>query len=162
LQHVSGPCQLFRRQCFEAIAGYVPVKGGAVDWIAVRTARLKGWETQTFLGMTYRHHREMGTAECGILRSNFRYGVKAYAVGGHPIWVLLQGVFKMRNRPWILGGAMFQVGFLWAAIVREPRPVSPELMAFHRAEQMARLRKILRLPTPPSNDSMDSRRGPKK
>src|SRR5690348_10504183 len=30
-QHVSGACQVFRRQCFEQIGGYVPVKGGGID-----------------------------------------------------------------------------------------------------------------------------------
>jgi glycosyltransferase involved in cell wall biosynthesis len=143
LQHVSGPCQLFRRSCFDAIGGYVPIKGGAVDWVAVRTARMKGWETRTFLGKTYRHHRKMGTAECGVLRSSFRYGEKAHAVGGHPAWVLLRGFFQMRKKPWIIGGLLFQLGFLWAGVTGQRRPVSPELMAFHRAEQMARLRSIL-------------------
>jgi len=31
IEHVSGACQLFRRECFEEIGGYVPVKGGGVD-----------------------------------------------------------------------------------------------------------------------------------
>src|SRR5882672_171882 len=49
IEHVSGACQLFRRACFEEIGGYVPVKGGGVDHIAVITARMKGWQTRTFL-----------------------------------------------------------------------------------------------------------------
>src|SRR5271156_4765549 len=48
LEHVSGACQIFRRECFEAVGGYVPIKGGAIDWIAVTTARMKGWQTRTF------------------------------------------------------------------------------------------------------------------
>ena len=28
IEYVSGACQLFRRQCFEDIGGYKPVKGG--------------------------------------------------------------------------------------------------------------------------------------
>src|SRR4029077_4372225 len=42
-EHVSGACQVFRRECFEQIGGYVPVKGGGIDLIAVITARMKGW-----------------------------------------------------------------------------------------------------------------------
>ena len=38
LEHVSGACQLFRKECFEQIGGYIPIKGGAIDWIAVTTA----------------------------------------------------------------------------------------------------------------------------
>jgi len=149
LHHVSGPCQLFRRECFDQVGGYVPIKGGAIDWVAVTTARMKGWETRTFLGKTYRHHRTMGTAESSVLGSSFHYGKKAYYVGGHPLWALLRGVFRMRERPWIIGGFFFQLGFFWALITRTPRPVSRELMAFHRREQMARLRRIWRRPVPP-------------
>ena len=60
--HVNGQCQLFRRQCFEEIGGYVPIKGGGIDWVAVTTARMKGWTTRSFAERTFNHHRKMGTA----------------------------------------------------------------------------------------------------
>jgi glycosyltransferase involved in cell wall biosynthesis len=50
IEHVSGACQVFRRECFEEIGGYLPVKGGSIDHIAVITARMKGWKTRTFIG----------------------------------------------------------------------------------------------------------------
>ncbi len=37
--HVSGACQLFRKACFAQIGGYIPIKGGGIDWVAVTTAR---------------------------------------------------------------------------------------------------------------------------
>ena len=61
IHHVSGACQLFTRECFEAIGGYIPIKGGGIDWTAVTTARMKGWETRTFTEKTCLHHRPMGT-----------------------------------------------------------------------------------------------------
>lgn len=142
LDHVSGACQLFRRECFESIGGYVPVKGGAIDWIAVTTARMRGWQTRTFTEKVCLHHRTLGTGNNRAWAVPFHYGRKAYYVGGHPAWALLRGFFEMRKRPWIIGGLLFQLGFLWAAITRMPRPVSPELMAFHRGEQMARLKSL--------------------
>jgi glycosyltransferase involved in cell wall biosynthesis len=140
-EHVSGACQLFRRQCFEEVGGYVPIKGGAIDWIAVTTARMKGWQTRTFVEKICLHHRKIGTGTDSRLMAHFRYGQKAYYVGGHPLWELLRGVFRMRTKPLLLGGLFFQCGFLWAALTRMNRPVSAELMAFHRAEQMARLKR---------------------
>src|SRR5258707_2521510 len=65
IEHVSGACQLFRRECFEQIGGYVPVKGGGGDHIAVITARMKGWKTRTFTEKVCLHHRAIGTAERG-------------------------------------------------------------------------------------------------
>lgn len=145
LDHVSGACQLFRRACFEEVGGYIPIKGGAIDWIAVTTARMKGWKTRTFLERVSLHHRKIGTADSGELRARFHYGRKGYYVGGHPVWEFLRGLSSMREKPYILGGAAFLAGYLWAAITRIERPISRELMAFHRQEQMARLKKLFRL-----------------
>lgn len=142
LQHVSGACQLFRRACFEEVGGYVPVKGGAIDWIAVTTARMKGWQTRTFTEQVCFHHRTLGTGNNRAWAVPFHYGRKAYYVGGHPVWAMLRGFHEMRNKPWIVAGLLFQLGFLWAALTRMPRPVSRELMTFHRGEQMARLRAL--------------------
>ena len=72
IEHVSGACQVFRRQCFEDIGGYTPVKGGCIDHIAVITARMKGWKTRTFTERVCHHHREMGTAQQSLLMSRFR------------------------------------------------------------------------------------------
>ena len=138
-QYVSGPCQVFRRKCFEEVGGYVPVRGGAVDWIAVTTARMKGWETRTFPEKTYLHHRKMGTANDHALMVRYKYGQKAYYVGGHPAWEILRGFFQMRQSPYVIGGIYFICGFTWAMVTRMKRPVSPELIQFHRKEQMARL-----------------------
>lgn len=143
LEHVSGACQVFRRACFEQVGGYVPVKGGAIDWIAVTTARMKGWQTRTFTEKVCFHHRTLGTGNQRAWLVPFHYGRKAYYVGGHPLWALLRGFFQMRERPWVVGGALFQAGFLWAALTRTPRVVSAELMAFHRGEQLSRLRATL-------------------
>jgi glycosyltransferase involved in cell wall biosynthesis len=146
LDHVSGACQLFRRACFEAVGGYVPIKGGAIDWIAVTTARMKGWDTRTFTEKVSFHHRELGTGNDRSWMVRFRYGQKAYYVGGHPLWASLRGLFQMRERPWIIGGLLFELGYWWSFLTRMPRPVSPELIIFHRREQIDRLRRLLSRP----------------
>src|SRR5262249_347045 len=84
-EHVSGICQLFRRQCFEEIGGYVAVKGGGVDKIAVISVRFKGWETKTFTELTCRHQREMGTVQQSLWKARFQYGAKDYAFGNAPV-----------------------------------------------------------------------------
>jgi poly-beta-1,6-N-acetyl-D-glucosamine synthase len=139
-QHVSGACQLFRRECFEAIGGYVPVKTGGVDHIAVITARMRGWKTRTFTERVCRHHRELGAAQHGALGTRFRDGVLDYMLGGHPLWELSRTAYQMTRPPRVMGGLTLLAGYLWAMSRRVERPGSAELVAFRRREQMQRLR----------------------
>lgn len=152
IEHVSGACQVFRKACFTAIGGYLPVKGGSIDHIAVLTARLKGWKTRTFTEKVCLHHREMGTAQHSVVRSRFLYGAKDYRMGNHPLWEVFRTVHQMRKRPWLVGGMALGWGYLWAWLHRKDRPVSDELMAFHRQEQMHRLKGLLK-----GNKRSDSR-----
>lgn len=143
IEHVSGACQLFRRQCFEDIGGYKPVKGGGIDHIAVLTARMKGWKTRTFTEKMSIHHRPMGTAERGTFKARFKTGSLDYALGGHPIWELFRTCYQMSRRPVLIGGLTLLAGYFWAFATRAERPISPELVKFRRSEQMLRLRNFL-------------------
>jgi glycosyltransferase involved in cell wall biosynthesis len=143
IEHVSGACQLFRRQCFEDIGGYKPVKGGGIDHIAVLTARMKGWKTRTFTEKVSLHHRPMGTAERGTFKVRFKTGSLDYALGGHPLWELFRTCYQMSKRPFVIGGLTLLAGYLWAFATRAERPISPELIKFRRGEQMQRLRSFL-------------------
>lgn len=144
IEHVSGACQVFRRECFESIGGYIPVKGGSIDHIAVISSRMKGWKTRTFLDRVCRHHREMGTAQRGILMSKFRLGAKDYAVGNHPLWEVFRTFYQMKASPFAVGGLAVGLGYSWAWLSNTERPVSPELIEFHRREQMLRLKGLVR------------------
>ena len=143
IEHVSGACQLFRRACFTAIGGYVPVKSGGIDHVAVITARMKGWKTRTFTEKICLHHRKIGTAERGALSAKYRVGALDYALGGHPMWEIFRTVYQMSKKPYILGGLMLLAGYVVASIRHEERPVSKELVEFRRREQMVRLKKFL-------------------
>jgi len=142
--HVAGGCQLFRRKCFEQVGGYIPNKAGGIDWIAVTTARMRGWKTRSYREKWFFHHRSLGTAERSILASGFSYGEKDYYLGGHPVWELFRVFYKMTKQPYVIGGAVLGLGYLWALLRRTPRPVSDDLMKFHRREQMVKLRTILK------------------
>jgi hypothetical protein len=143
IEHVSGACQLFRRECFEAIGGYTPLKGGGIDWMAVTTARMKGWQTRTFTDTFCTHARPMGTAETSSLRASFKLGRKDYRLGGHPLWELFRGAYQMRTPPYFIGGLLLAAGYFWDWVRNAPRSVGSELQNFHRAEQMQRLRRFL-------------------
>ncbi len=143
-KHVAGQCQLFRRSCWEEIGGYVPHRAGGIDWMAVTTARMMGWETESFREKWFFHYRQLGTAERSVVSSLFSYGEKDYYLGGHPVWEVFRVAFRVTKPPIVIGGVALGLGFCWAFLRRVPRPVSRELMAFHRTEQLAKLRGIMR------------------
>jgi biofilm PGA synthesis N-glycosyltransferase PgaC len=143
VEHVSGACQVFRRECFEAIGGYIPVKGGAIDHIAVITARMKGWKTRTFTERVCIHHRVMGTAQRSLIQARFKFGAKDFAIGNHPGWELFRCIYQMTRKPFVLGGLALGGGYILASMRGAERPVSRELVAFQRREQMQRLKRIL-------------------
>ncbi len=143
-QYVAGPCQLFRLECFQAIGGYVPNHAGGVDWIAVMTARMKGWKARSFPEKRYHHHRPMGTAQRSSFAALFSYGEKDYYLGNSPLWQLFRIAYRMSKPPFFTAGFALLLGYGWAASRRVERAVSPELMRFHRKEQMRKLGTILR------------------
>jgi glycosyltransferase involved in cell wall biosynthesis len=140
--HVAGGCQLFRRQCFEEVGGYIPNRGGGIDWIAVTTARMKGWKTRSFPEKRFRHYRTLGTAGKSSWAASFSYGEKDYYLGGSPLWQLCRVLYRGTKQP--TDGLALLSGYCWGAIRRRERPVSSELMRFHRREQTNKLRAIFR------------------
>jgi poly-beta-1,6-N-acetyl-D-glucosamine synthase len=149
IDHVSGACQVFRRGCYEGIGGYVPVKVGTIDCIAVITARMRGWKTRTFTDKVSHHHRKTGTAQRGPLKANYYTGVMDYAMGNHPLWQLFRVAYQMSLKPYLMRGLALGAGYAVASLKHGERPVSSELIAFHRHEQMERLKsKITRKARP--------------
>ena len=143
-KHVWGGCQLFRRQCWEEIGGYFPHRAGGVDWIAVTTARMKGWQTETFREKPCVHHRKMGTAGRRPVGAAFSRGERDYYLGGHPLWEIFRVGYRCIKRPYLVGGIALGCGYFFSFLRRAPRPVSKELMTFHRKGQMARLGAIVK------------------
>jgi len=143
-KHVSGQCQIFRRQCWEDIGGYIPHRAGGIDLMAVTTARMKGWKTNSFREKWFFHYRHMGTAERGVLASLFSYGEKDYYLGNHPVWQVFRVAYRILKPPYLVGGVSVGLGYCWAFVRRIPRPASPELVAFHRKEQMTKLKFIFK------------------
>lgn len=138
---VFGACQIFRRSCFEEIGGYLNLWGG-VDWAAVRMARMKGWETRIFLEKPFRHNRTMGATDTNWLVGRFRYGIKDYYLGNHPLWQFFRITFQLTRKPYVIGGSSLLFGYAWAFLTRMKRDIPPELIEFHRGEEMERLKNV--------------------
>jgi len=112
--------------------------------MAVTTARMKGWTTESFRERSFFHHRHMGTAERSLVASAFSYGEKDYYLGGHPLWEIARVAYRTTKQPILFGGLALGAGYCWAFVRRTPRPVGKDLMAFHRKEQMQKLKSIIK------------------
>jgi biofilm PGA synthesis N-glycosyltransferase PgaC len=144
LEYVSGPCQVFRQECFEAIGGYRPLKSGGVDVVAVLSSRAAGWQTRTFTDKPYYHHRPMNGAQMKGLRERLHRGRMDYLLGSHPIWEIVRGVYQMGNRPYVIGGMLILVSYFWNFLSGVEQTIPRDLMAYRRKDQMARLRYTFR------------------
>jgi glycosyltransferase involved in cell wall biosynthesis len=145
-EHVSGQIQLFRRQCFEDIGGYVPNKWGGIDLVAVIKARMMGWQTQSFLEKSYEHHRKMGSAaKYSGVKGAFWDGQRDYSLGCDPLWQLTRSLYRMVARPpLVLGGSLCFAGFFWSMVTRAKILVPDDLVQFRRAEERRRLRELMK------------------
>ena len=145
VHHTAGSIQLFRRECFEAVGGYLPLKLGGEDSIANMMARMKGWETRAFPELKAIHHRHTGTGDgASAIRVKYREGMQDYYLGTHPIFAMLKCLRRYRERPLLLGSVVRAIGFCWASCFGGKRQIPDELVRFIRREQKDRLRGMLR------------------
>jgi glycosyltransferase involved in cell wall biosynthesis len=141
--HVPGGCQLFRRDCFEEIGGYRPHRGGGVDWIAVTTARMKGWKTRAFRQKSFFHHRPQGTAERGAVSAMFFVGERDYFLGKHPLSEMVRVLYRLTKPPFAVGSLALMLGYAWALVRRKKRPITAELVQFRRREDMTKFSRMI-------------------
>ena len=141
--HVHGACQLFRRECFEEIGGFIPIEIGGHDKVAVTLSRLNGWETRSFDEKRWTHHRRIGFGGKNTLSVRLKYGYKDYILGNHPFWEVFRGIYQMGHKPYFIGGLLLLIGYFYLFFSRKRRPVPMEYVAFHRQEEISRLKSIL-------------------
>lgn len=140
--NVWGGCQLFRRECFETIGGYTPMKAGGVDLVAVVTARMNQWQTRTYPERVCIHHRTMNSAMNKGLKLKFKWGQSDYRLGGHPLWQTFRCLYQMSRRPYVIGGLAILAGYFYALVTHKPRSVSAEFVRFRGEEQLRRLKEF--------------------
>ncbi len=135
--------QLFRRQCFEEIGGYIPLKIGGEDAAAEAMARMHGWEVKSIPEMKVLHFRRTGTEGRGIYRARFLNGVEEYLLGYHPLFQMAKCFSRVKERPYLIGSFLRMCGYYWSWCRRYNRLVSTEFVTYLRREQMQKIWSIL-------------------
>jgi poly-beta-1,6-N-acetyl-D-glucosamine synthase len=135
---VAGAVQLFRRQCWDAVGGFLPLRYGGEDWCTQLTARMNKWRVRCFFELEVRHHRPAG--KTAGLRYWTRQGMMDYDLGSHPVIELGRLLRRIHHYPPVLGATARLCGFLAGYWRREKRTVSIEVVRFLRSEEGAKLR----------------------
>ncbi len=136
-----GVAKLYRRECFEAIGGFV--REVMWDGIDCHRCRMEGWIAASYPDPELKliHLRQMGSSHKGVLHGRVRWGRGQHFMGTHPLYLLGITSYRMLERPWILGGFCIFWGYFVRSLRREPQYGDKRFRSFLHRWQMAELRK---------------------
>ena len=137
-QAVAGGIQMFRRSCFDAIAGYKPLAFGGEDWLAQLDAKSVGWTVRPVMQLPVYHHRPTSTAD-GHTRGLFRMGMRDASFGSHPLFELFKCIGRAGEKPYLLGSFVRYAGYTWYAWTRPGPVIPPDKVDQLRADQVRRM-----------------------
>lgn len=135
----QGQTKLYRVECFKQIGGFV--REVMWDGIDCHRCRMLGWTAASFRDPELRfiHLRQMGSSVKSIYRGRLRWGYGQYFMGTHPLYALAICVYRMAERPWVIGGLLILAGYTKAALLRQPRYGDSEFRTLLRRWQLAKL-----------------------
>jgi glycosyltransferase involved in cell wall biosynthesis len=137
--HVHGATKFYRRECWEQIRPLPAIMGW--DTVDEVKARMHGWRTKSFAvpGGDPIHLRPRASHD-GVARGLRRSGSGAYALGDHPLHVLLFSLRHVTGPPGLVGALNYLVGWLSAPLHGMPR-ADPEVRAHIRTDELRRIRR---------------------
>lgn len=142
--HIAGATKFYRWECFRDIGGPQPLYGW--DILDETEARRHGWTTLSDPDVIFITPRMQGET-LGVLQGRIVWGRGAYAIGGHPLFTIARGIYRMAERPWLVGGLALIWGFFSSYFHPEiQRNHDGESIRYLRREQLYRLTHGNRLP----------------
>jgi len=134
--YVCGPLKVYRKKCFDEIGGLREGMGWDIaDMIA---AGYRGWRTRTIPTLRYTHLRATGSRD-GLLRGRLRHGESAYVTGYAPAYFILRCLYRIFERPYVLGSIFLLGGYLGALFARKHKLVSTDEEKWHRKRQLSKM-----------------------
>lgn len=139
---VAGQFKLYKREAFDAIGGFTQTI--LWDGIDIHRCRIKGYATRSFHHPDARliHHRLMGSSDSNVFKGRVRLGRGIWFMGYHPLYAIASGVFRMHERPYVVGGLIIIGSYVYAAIRRDPQFEDREFIGELRCWQLQKLRRL--------------------
>ena len=138
-QFSHGVAKLFRRECFEAIGGFV--REVMWDGIDCHRCRMLGWEaiSDPDPELQIVHLRLMGSSFRSVYHGRRRWGRGQYFMGTHPLYLLGISAYRMLERPFVLGGLCILAGYAGSWIRRAPQYGDAQFRKFLHRWQLNKL-----------------------
>lgn len=127
---VWGATRAYRSECLQDVMRLEPCMGW--DGLDEVSAQLRGYRTQTFVDLPFRHHRPEGGRELSSLHQGEALGRAAWYMGYRPSYLTLRAIYRARSEPAALGMLW---GYFGAAGRRAPRCPDPRLVRELRSRQ---------------------------
>jgi len=139
---VAGQFKLYKRDAFDSIGGFTQTI--LWDGIDIHRCRMKGYRTLSFHDPDARliHHRLMGSSDANVFKGRVRLGRGIWFMGYHPLYAIASGLFRMHERPYLIGGLTIIVGYVYAAMRGEAQFDDKQFVRDLRRWQLQRLKSL--------------------
>jgi poly-beta-1,6-N-acetyl-D-glucosamine synthase len=131
-ENAIGAAKFYRTACFQAIGGFV--REVCWDGIDGHMCRMKGWSARSEDRPELRivHLRQTGSSQHGIWAGRMRWGFGKYFMGSAPYYVAAVALYRMFEKPYVVGGCGILWGYARAMLAGAPRFEHPEFRRFLR------------------------------
>jgi len=130
---VWGASRAYRWECLEEL---LPLEERvAWDGLDEFKANTRGWRTQAFEELHFRHHRREGERDGAAWRTRLNQGRVTYYLGYRPWYLVLRALWHARREPSALA---MPIGYALSAVRRDERSGDEEARAYLRQQQSLR------------------------
>jgi poly-beta-1,6-N-acetyl-D-glucosamine synthase len=137
---VAGAVQLFRKECFQKIGGYLRIPTGGIDAAAEITARRHGWTVRKVANNPAYEQRPTGFAHGKPWRAAYKEGLHYHTLGYSSLFYCFRCLRRIGNSPRVIGSILGLTGFISAKLRRDPFCLPPDVVAYLHSEQLQKLR----------------------
>ncbi len=136
-----GAAKFYRVKCFQEIGGFVART--MWDGIDCHRCRMLGWKARSVHDAALRifEMRPMGSSHKSVLHGRVRWGRGQYFMGTHPLYAMGITVYRLFERPYVVGGLCIGAGYLWGFLRRDERYDDREFRRHLHRWQLAKLRR---------------------
>jgi biofilm PGA synthesis N-glycosyltransferase PgaC len=134
-----GASKFYRMSCFKKLGGFE--REVMWDGIDGHRCRMLGWMACSWdtPELRFVHLRPMGSSQQSIYAGRVRHGFGQYFMGTGFFYMLASALYRLNEKPYVLGSLAMLWGWVRSALQRRPRYPDMEFRRFLRDYQMRAL-----------------------